>query len=342
MSCRRRTGPCADGVGMPPERPPTTPARSPERRHVSSTSCHIPQGGRPDSGPVARMEAGWRGVRVGRVTRFLWNARPSAPHARYGGRRMCDFRVLGALEILDGFTWKSAGGPKVRILLAVLLAAAGRTISIDRLVEELWTPGSHPHRDQRNLVQQYVMRLRRQLGDRDRTVLVTKAPGYRLVFDPARLDACRFEALHAEGQGLFAAGAYEKAFTVLGSALELWRGPAMEDVPVSPTVRTEAERLEEARLAAAELRIDASHRVGGHIATLAELRALRDGNPLREGLWEKEMTALVESGRRAEALDVYQRARRVFQDELGLEPGTALRDLQQLILTDGSAGGGRL
>lgn len=254
---------------------------------------------------------------------------------------MCDFRVLGALEILDGLTWKSAGGPKVRILLAVLLAAAGRTISIDRLVEELWSPGSHPQRDQRNLVQQYVMRLRRQLGDLDRTVLVTKAPGYRLVFDPARLDACRFEALHAEGQALFASGAYEKSFTVLGSALELWRGPAMEDVPVSPTVRTEAERLEEARLAAAELRIDASHRIGGHIATLAELRALRDGNPLREGLWEKEMTALVESGRRAEALDVYQRARRVFQDELGLEPGTALRDLQQLILTDGGAGSGR-
>ncbi|MGW2113683.1 AfsR/SARP family transcriptional regulator, partial [Streptomyces sp. NPDC001948] len=223
-------------------------------------------------------------------------------------------------------TWKSAGGPKVRILLAVLLAAAGRTISIDRLVEELWSPGSHPQRDQRNLVQQYVMRLRRQLGDLDRTVLVTKAPGYRLVFDPARLDACRFEALHAEGQALFASGAYEKSFTVLGSALELWRGPAMEDVPVSPTVRTEAERLEEARLAAAELRIDASHRIGGHIATLAELRALRDGNPLREGLWEKEMTALVESGRRAEALDVYQRARRVFQDELGQSQGDGQAD----------------
>lgn len=250
---------------------------------------------------------------------------------------MRDFRVLGALEISDGLTWRSVGSPKVRILLAVLLAAAGRTISIERLAEELWTPGSHPHRDQRNLVQQYVMRLRRRLDDRDRAILVTKAPGYRLVFDPERLDACRFEALHTEGQGLFAAGAYDKALTVLGDALALWRGPAMEDVPVSPTVRTEAERLEEARLAAAELRIDASHRIGAHGDTLAELRALRLRNPLREGLWEKEMTALLASGRRAEALDVYQRARRTFQEELGLEPGTTLRDLQQVILSDGGA-----
>jgi DNA-binding SARP family transcriptional activator len=250
---------------------------------------------------------------------------------------MCDFRVLGALEIYDGMMWRPAGSPKVRILLAVLLAAAGRTISIERLVEELWSPGSHPDQDQRNLVHQYVMRLRRRLGDHDHAMLVTKAPGYRLVFDPARLDAYRFETLHAEGQSLFAAGAYEKAFTVLGDALALWRGPAMEDVPVSPTVRTEVERLEEARLAAAELRIDASHRIGGHTHTLAELRALRERNPLREGLWEKEMTALLASGRRAEALEVYQRARRTFQEELGLEPGAHLRDLQQAILTDGGA-----
>lgn len=165
------------------------------------------------------------------------------------------------------------------------------------------------------------MRLRRRLGDRDRAMPVTKAPGYRLVFDPARLDAYRFETLQAEGQSLFAAGAYGEALTVLGDALAPWRGPAMEDVPASPTVRTEAERLEEARPAAAELRIDASHRIGAHTDTLAELRALRERNPLREGLWEKEMTALLASGRRAEALEVYHRARRTFQEELGLEPG---------------------
>ncbi|MFI9270996.1 BTAD domain-containing putative transcriptional regulator [Kitasatospora sp. NPDC052896] len=244
------------------------------------------------------------------------------------------FRILGALELFDGLVWKPVETPKIRILLAVLLSASGRVISIERLVEELWYEGAQQKFDQRNLVQQYVMRLRHQLGDRDRSVLVTKAPGYRLVFDPARLDAHRFEVLHAEGQDLFAAGADQRAFTVLGDALALWRGGAMDDVPTSPIVRAEAERLEEARLAAAEMRIDASHRIGGHAATLAELRALRRSNPLREGLWEKEMIALLECGRRADALDLYQRARRTLHEELGLEPGTALRRLQQRILTE--------
>ncbi|WP_035806407.1 AfsR/SARP family transcriptional regulator, partial [Kitasatospora mediocidica] len=247
---------------------------------------------------------------------------------------MIEFRLLGTLEIFDGLHWKSVETPKIRSVLAVLLAASGRVISMERLVEELWYDGPQRKRDQRNLVQQYVMKLRRQLGDHDHSMLVTKAPGYRLLFEPARLDARRFDTLHAEGQALFGAGSYRQAFTVLGDALSLWRGAALDDVPASPIVRAESERLEEARLAAAEMRIDASHRTGGHAVTLAELRTLRDTNPLREGLWEKEMIALLECGRRADALEVYQRARRTLQEELGLEPGSALRDLQQLILTD--------
>lgn len=246
--------------------------------------------------------------------------------------KLNEFRMLGTLEIYDGQNWKLVEAPKIRTVMAVLLTANGRVVSLARLIDELWYNGPQQKRDQRNLVQQYVMRLRRQLGDRNHSVLVTKAPGYSLNFEPSQLDARRFEELHAEGQKLFAAGVYKRAFNVLGDALDLWRGAPLEGVPASPTVLAEAERLEEARLAAAEMRIDASHHNGRYAATLAELRTLRDANPLREGLWMKEMIALRECGRRADALEVYQRARRTLREELGLEPGAGLRDLQQHIL----------
>lgn len=251
---------------------------------------------------------------------------------RAESRQLNEFRMLGTLEIFDGHNWKPVEAPKIRTVLAVLLTANGRVVSLARLIDELWYNGPQQKRDQRNLVQQYVMKLRRRLGDRNHSVLVTKAPGYCLNFEPAQLDARRFEELHAEGQELFAAGVYERAFNVLGDALDLWRGAPLEGVPASPTVLAEAERLEEARLAAAEMRIDASHHNGGYAATLAELRTLRDANPLREGLWMKEMIALRECGRRADALEVYQRARRTLREELGLEPSVDLRDLQQRIL----------
>lgn len=240
--------------------------------------------------------------------------------------------MLGTLEMSAGPHWRSIEAPKVRTLLAVLLTASGRVISQERLVDELWYNGPQREKDHRNLVQQYVMRLRRQLGDADRTVLLTRAPGYSLRFEPQQLDARRFETLFAEGRALFADGSYERAFTRLGDALKLWRGSALEDVPPSPTVLAESERLAECRLAAAELRIDASHRCGRYTETLAELRALRDANPLSEGLWVKEMIVLCRCGRRADALEAYQRLRRTLRSELGLEPSAGLKALHQLIL----------
>ncbi|MER7379672.1 AfsR/SARP family transcriptional regulator [Streptomyces lanatus] len=245
--------------------------------------------------------------------------------------------MLGPLEVLSGAPqhWKPVEVPKVRILLVVLLAARGRVVSLERLVHELWFDGGQEAKDHRNLLHQYVMRLRRQLGDRRRTVLVTQSPGYRLLLEPEQLDVSRFDELCARGQDLFAAGRYDRAVAVFGEALALWRGAPLEDVPPSPSVVAEAERLREARLAAAEMCVDASHRTGEYAATLAELRALRDDHPLREGLWEKEMTALHACGRRAEALELYQLARRTFRTELGLEPGASLRTLQRRILEGG-------
>ncbi|MFJ9871271.1 BTAD domain-containing putative transcriptional regulator [Streptomyces sp. NPDC101165] len=221
----------------------------------------------------------------------------------------------------------------MRTLFAVLLAARGRVVPVSRIVDEIWYDGrGRRQRDPRNLVHQYVMRLRRQLGDHNHSVLVTQATGYSLSCEPAQLDARRFEELATRGQEQLTSGDLDHAFDTLGKALALWRGTPLEGVPPAPSIVAEAARLEEARLTAAEMRIDVSHRLGRHFDTLSETHALRDANPLREGLWEKEMIALRACGRRADALELYQEARRTLREELGLEPSTRLRVLQQELL----------
>nr|WP_223184770.1 AfsR/SARP family transcriptional regulator [Streptomyces sp. CBMA152] len=246
-----------------------------------------------------------------------------------------EIRLLGPMEISHAtpVDWKAVEIPKVRTLFAVLLAARGRVVPLSRIIDEIWYDGRGRQGDQRNLVHQYVMRLRRQLGDRGHSVLVTRTTGYSLSCGSARLDARCFKELAVRGQEQFVCDDLSGAFDTLGEALALWRGAPLEGVPSAPSVVAEVARLEEARLAAAEMRIDVSHRLGRYLDTLSEVRALRDAHPLREGLWEKEIIALRECGRRADALEVYQDARRTLREELGLEPAARLRDLQRELLT---------
>jgi len=183
-----------------------------------------------------------------------------------------------------------------------------------------------------------VLRLRRLMGDPDGRLLVTRAPGYRLEVTADDTDALRFEAMVRDGRRAFAAGDPEGTAGRLAEALALWHGRPLADVPPTPLVEAEAERLGELRLGAIELRITAELACGGHDQAVAELRRLLADHPLREGLWLLLMRALDGAGRHAEALEVYGQARDAISGQLGVDPGAELRQLHAELLAKDSAG----
>lgn len=161
---------------------------------------------------------------------------------------------------------------------------------------------------------------------------MTQAPGYVLRVQAERLDARRFEALLEQGREALALGDAQQAAAKLRAALALWRGPPLADLAYEPFAQTETRRLEELRLAAFEDRIEADLALGRHDGLVAELESLVAENPYRERLHAQLMLALYRSGRQAEALDAYRRARRTFADELGIDPGPRLQELERSIL----------
>jgi DNA-binding SARP family transcriptional activator len=238
---------------------------------------------------------------------------------------MMRFRLLGPLEIRDGEDWRGIGAPKWRSVLAALLINAGQIVPADVLINEVW--GDTPPAKAGNLISIYVLRLRRLLGDTDSTLLVTRAPGYLLRMAPDDTDVQVFEALVREGRRAYTAGDPEQAAAQLAEALALWHGSPLADVPATTLVETEAERLDQLRLDAAELRIKAELACGSHAQVIPELRRLLADHPLREGLWLLLMQALDGAGRHAEALDAYGQARNAIAEELGVDPGAELRQL---------------
>jgi DNA-binding SARP family transcriptional activator/Tfp pilus assembly protein PilF len=243
------------------------------------------------------------------------------------------FRMLGPLEVQTGQDWTAIGASKWRAVLACLLLNAGQIVSTDALTEELW--GDDPPAKAANLISIYVLRLRRLIGDTEGRVLVTRAPGYQLRLDDGDLDAERFGTLMSQGRQALAAGDPERAAMLLADSLSLWRGRALADVPLSAFVAAEAGRLEELRLAATELRIEADLACGRHRLVIPELRRLLADQQLKEELWLLLMRALDGAGRRAEALSVYEQARNVIADQLGVDPGREMQQLfQQLLSAD--------
>jgi DNA-binding SARP family transcriptional activator len=238
-----------------------------------------------------------------------------------------EFRILGPLEVSDEGGQVSLGGGKPRALLAGLLLHPNEVVSADRLIDELWGEDS-PERAAAAL-RVNVSRLRKALPH---DVLATKSPGYVIRVEPEELDLHRFERLVDEGRSMLARGLPADASERLRDALSLWRGPALADFAYESFAQTAIARLEEIRLAAVELRIDADLALGRHDELVGELEALVAEHPLRERLRGYLMTALYRSGRQAEALDAYQDARRALVDELGIEPSTALRELERAIL----------
>ena len=247
-----------------------------------------------------------------------------------------EFRILGPLEVLDGHGRPLAlGGAKQRALLAVLLLHAGEVVSAPRLVDELW--GEEPPETARGVVQVYVANLRKALepGRAKRTassLLRTQPPGYLLDLDGHALDLDRFARLVQQGSAALAAGQAAEAADQLRGALKLWRGPALGDVALLGRDEGAVAELEERRLGALEERIQADLALARHREVVGELEALVAAHPLRERLWAQLMLALYRSGRQADALAAFQRARDRLVEELGVDPGAELRELEAQVL----------
>ncbi len=238
-----------------------------------------------------------------------------------------EFRILGPLEVWDGEGEVSLGGPKPRALLAVLLLHANEVVPTDRLIDELW--GEDSPEDAAAALRVNVSRLRKALA---LDVLTTRAPGYVLRVEPDELDLHRFERLVDEGRSLLGRGLAADASERLRDALALWRGSAFADFVYESFAQAAITRLEEIRLGALELRIDADLALARHDELVGEIEALVAEHPLREHLRMYLMTALYRSGRQAEALNAYQDARRALVDELGIDPSPALQELERAIL----------
>ena len=242
-----------------------------------------------------------------------------------------EYRILGPVEVgLDGppFTVK---GRKPRALLALLLLHRNETVPTEQLIDDLW--GEKAPATAANTLQVYVSQLRKLVAD----ALVTEGPGYLLRVEPDELDAERFERLAHEAATALGRRSYGEASELLHEAPALWRGPVLTDVRYESFAQPEIARLEELRLAAIEDRLEAELGLGRHDQTIAELEALISENPVRERLRGLLMLALYRSGRQAEALEAYRAARAVLVDELGIEPGPELRELEQAILRQDEA-----
>jgi DNA-binding SARP family transcriptional activator len=242
------------------------------------------------------------------------------------------FRMLGSLEVQTGGDWTSIGAPKWRAVLARLLLASGQIVPTDTLIHEVW--GDIPPARASNMISIYVLRLRRFIGDHEGKLLRTHSPGYQLRIGSGDLDTQRFTALLRQGQQALSDHNPETATRLLTEAEELWRGDALADVPPSPFVEAEANRLNELRQSATELRLGAGVASGRYRDAVPELRRLLADQPLKEELWLLLLRALDGAGRRAEALAAYDQARTVLSDQLGVDPGPELRDLFARLLRD--------
>jgi predicted ATPase/DNA-binding SARP family transcriptional activator len=237
------------------------------------------------------------------------------------------FHLLGPLSVTLEGEPLALGGQKRRALLAALLLEANKAVSRDRLIDALW--GEDPPDTARNTLQVYVSQLRKVLPE---GMLETAPPGYRLAVAPETVDLFEFLRLSAEGRTALTLGDAATAAEALAAALALWTGPALADLAWEPFAQQEIVRLEELQLAAVEDRIDADLALGRHGQLVGELERLVNEHPLRERLRGQLMLALYRSGRQADALAVYQRARRTLVEELGIEPGESLRKLERAIL----------
>jgi ABC-type transport system substrate-binding protein/DNA-binding SARP family transcriptional activator len=249
----------------------------------------------------------------------------------FGEREVIDYRLLGPLEVACDGRALDLGGRKQRILLASLLLHANQPVHRDVLIAHIW--GEHPPAGPDHAVDVYIWRLRKKLDPgADGPCVLTQPGGYLLQATQEQVDVARFERLAEDARCLLAAGAAGRAAQGFREALTLWRGAALADFRNEPFAQAEIARLAQLRAEVVEDRIDADLALGRHTALISELEALVAAQPLRERPYQQLMIALYRSGRQADALAVYRRARRTLVDELGIEPGQPLRQTERAIL----------
>ncbi|WP_434974914.1 BTAD domain-containing putative transcriptional regulator [Streptosporangium saharense] len=243
-----------------------------------------------------------------------------------------EFRILGPVEVLHDGHHLTIRAAKLRTLLAALLLDANRVVTVETLIERVW--GDDPPSGARNTLQNYVLRLRRLLNGAGRECPVTTRPrGYSIELLSGTLDLHRFDTLVHRARAAAAVDETEQAATLLREALRLWRGEALADIESEVMRRDVVPMLDERRLDALELRVEADLALGRHEDVLAELHGLTTAHPLRERLWGQRMLALYRSGRRGESLRCYHAVRNALVEQLGVDPGDELRELHQRLLT---------
>lgn len=245
-----------------------------------------------------------------------------------------DLRVLGPIEVVDDDVAVPIGGPRQRLVLALLVINAGDTVSTDRLVDGVW--GDDSPNAARRTVQAYVSNLRKALEAVRQDTLVAHSPGYVLMVDDELVDAARFESAVEHARSLVDTDPTAAA-SILGEGLALWRGGPYADIAGCAALRPEITRLEELRRNAVEIRIDADLALGRHGQVIGELETLVAEHRLSERFAGQLMVALYRSGRQAEALRVAQRTRNILGEELGIDLSPDLRDLEQSILEHDAA-----
>jgi DNA-binding SARP family transcriptional activator len=245
-----------------------------------------------------------------------------------------EFRILGPVEAVAAGRVVRLGGGRQRALLTLLLLHANQRLSSERLLDELW--GERPPATAAKTVQVHISRLRRALAHGAPSgsggLVLTREHGYELRLDPERLDARRFERLVVEGRSELAADRPQRAGPLLEEALALWRGEPLGGLAYEPFAQREIARLEELRIAARELLVEARLALGRHAELVGELERLVAEHPYRERLRAQLMLALYRSERQADALQAYQNARMTLVEQLGIEPGERLRELERAIL----------
>ncbi|WP_051468591.1 AfsR/SARP family transcriptional regulator [Actinomadura oligospora] len=240
------------------------------------------------------------------------------------------FAVLGPVRGWRGDAELDLGAPQQRAMLAFLLLQEGRAAAAQTIVEALW--GDRPPERARGAIRTYASRLRSAVEpDRARpAVLVTAGDGYRLVLPGEGLDATLFRTRLAAAERARASGELDAARRLVADALALWTGDPLDDLP-GPFARAQRARLAEWRLVASQTRFELDLALGLHEEAVAELTVLAAEHPLREAFQRLLMLALHRSGRRAEAIEVFERSRSLLDAELGLDPDPDLVELRRLI-----------
>lgn len=238
-----------------------------------------------------------------------------------------DVRLLGTLEV-DGDDGPVVVPPgRARALIALLALQPGRVIPSDQLVDELW-PDSPPTAGRHSL-HVHISRIRHALGDGS---VSTQRPGYAMRIDENKVDVFRFERLIAQGRRALSDSEYEQAAYRFRTALAMWRGPPVPAVSDLPSGPAHIAYLTNLRFGALEGLFESELALGHHEVVAENLTRVVEEDPFRERLWGQLMLALYRSGRQADALAAYQRARHHLREELGIEPGSELRQLEDAIV----------